>query len=543
MRKIRWFLFWLSLVIQAAPRRCSTSGNSTSSDIQLRDRSTAIGGVLIDNSAPFGGSVSDTAESRLTDTRQPTSQTNRRASASAGKSLDPYGDTVIMDDKPPRRPLPNQTSQQQRPYRPPLTTQNGRQTSDTTNQEDSLETLVCPTMTQTVYLRPKTVTRTVHVIRPTAGLAQAAGQSFDYVTVANPNAADNSQTVIASTSLPPCAGTRPSTEFRNFVYLSTQFVRSTLTEYATATRTVSISVDVYREPVTQYKTVYVSEAQPSVQYQRAASGSSGHSQSGSSGGYQEDMGSGSATVTVTQLQDCPILACDPSPISQPSSNHQITPSLRRKHLQPAQPALQVQYPASTADTPETYIQQVPQSPVAPVRRSDIRPTPVQRRCRLFSSPDMAFPEIVLPAASMVEASHEGLLPQEPQESLADGASARPDRRKRDVAPRTVVVPVTRGDLYRGDAHNVDYSIVDSASASTQQQMPDDSHVELVEDYAVDPVQPLPPEPPKLQARSEFQTEVVYHQPPPSSQQHSRRRSPQRELIPETDIVHSDWYPC
>ena len=99
-----------------------------------------------------------------------------------------------------------------------------------------LETLVCPTVTQTVYLRPKTVTKTIHVIRPTgaAGQAQQAAQSLDYVTVASPNAGqpDLGRTVApgvdsaASPAGAPAAGaqacgnSRQSTEFRNFVYIS-----------------------------------------------------------------------------------------------------------------------------------------------------------------------------------------------------------------------------------------------------------------------------------------------------------------------------------
>ena len=69
-------------------------------------------------------------------------------------------------------------------------------------------------------------------------------------------------------------------------------------------------VDVYREPVTRYKTVYVAtaEAQPTVQYQRAASGTvADHGQQQQ--GYQEDLPvtvmAPTRTVTITRLQNCP----------------------------------------------------------------------------------------------------------------------------------------------------------------------------------------------------------------------------------------------
>ena len=71
-------------------------------------------------------------------------------------------------------------------------------------------------------------------------------------------------------------------------------------------------VDVYREPVTRYKTVYVAtaEAQPTVQYQRAASGTAAdHGQQQQQQGYQEDLPvtvmAPTRTVTITQLQNCP----------------------------------------------------------------------------------------------------------------------------------------------------------------------------------------------------------------------------------------------
>lgn len=103
-------------------------------------------------------------------------------------------------------------------------------------QADNMETVICPTVTQTVYLRPKTQTRTVHILRAQSQgpdiPVDAAGQSYDRVSSADAEVIQDGKAVSSSGERPPAVAkdaplplcsnppTNTKTEFRSFVYLS-----------------------------------------------------------------------------------------------------------------------------------------------------------------------------------------------------------------------------------------------------------------------------------------------------------------------------------
>ncbi|GAV06621.1 hypothetical protein RvY_16578-2 [Ramazzottius varieornatus] len=270
--------------------------------------------------------------------------------------------------------------------------------------DQGLETMICPTVTQTLYLRPKTSTRTVHFIRHTASTAQA--NNYDYVTVGSPSQADRDG---ATASLPgsglsdssikgggpplvparTSACPRPTTEFRSFVYVSTVFVPTTLTDYTTITRTVSIPVEntYQQEPVTRYKTIFVDEVQPSMHKHRRPLSVARYPDS-----QQLGVDTVFATVTVTQIQpqDCPEVACGSG--SQPARNYvlndDVQPNFGRNtetldsymHRTAPNPNKQSVEQTEYLEQNGYVVAKPSQTVYALPPGSQIRPTPV-KRCR------------------------------------------------------------------------------------------------------------------------------------------------------------------
>ena len=116
-----------------------------------------------------------------------------------------------------------------------------RQPARAQHYDGGLQTMVCPTVTQTLYLRPKTSTRTIHIIRQTATQPAAESSNYIYATVNSPDQAeaataspsnynygtsDDGTDKYAGAPLPPAprvpACPKPTTEFRSFVYVSVQ---------------------------------------------------------------------------------------------------------------------------------------------------------------------------------------------------------------------------------------------------------------------------------------------------------------------------------
>ncbi|XP_055351692.1 uncharacterized protein LOC129597996 [Paramacrobiotus metropolitanus] len=228
-----------------------------------------------------------------------------------------------------------------------------------------LETVVCPTVTQTVYLRPKTRTRTVNVIRSRAHLStvnaavDATGQAYDYVT--RPDAADQDlQSRKKSRDAPedtadadgdvncaqklrnvacakPSFATVTTTEFRSFVYLSTQFIYTTSPIYGAADNTereviretMTVPVTVYAEPVTQ--TVTVTEVvQPSIQYPKRKP----NPKLIEEGSDNTPVLTVTSTVTVRAPQFCP-LSCSNDRDANTAPSYINAPSVQRVVQKPA----------------------------------------------------------------------------------------------------------------------------------------------------------------------------------------------------------------
>jgi hypothetical protein len=148
-----------------------------------------------------------------------------RPEASVTKPLDPYGDTVVMDDDKPKRPSSY-------PSNEPPPHPSGKVYSGWGNlhqnppfRDEMPETLVCPTMTQTILLPPRTVIQTVQVPQPMRPVQVTEAPGCAPAAVSNAVVADTTRTVlqIENPPLPRCRNMRPSTEFRSFVYISVNF--------------------------------------------------------------------------------------------------------------------------------------------------------------------------------------------------------------------------------------------------------------------------------------------------------------------------------